>query len=309
MSATIDIAATERVLKARGELIMSRRFYGVLVSHVEPVLSRDFPTMATNGKQHFFNPEFVCSLTAQELLAVQAHETEHDARHHGTRRDGRNPEQWNIACDYAINVDLVDEGFRLPAGALIDRQYKGMSAEDIYRSRELDAQKAPKPKPDNDNGQGEGDDGAQDGPQDGAEGDGDQGTQGQQEASQPATSGDPGQCGEVLDAAPQGEGNAAVELDTKWERIVRQAASMARAVGQCPGHITREIERANNPARDWRDELREFCEQGSQRLETWNRPNRRHVGRGLTLPGSQKYGIAKAAFVIDTSGSYHGPQP
>ena len=265
MSATIDIAATERVLKARGELIMSRRFYGVLVSHVEPVLSRDFPTMATNGKQHFFNPEFVCSLTAQELLAVQAHETEHDARHHGTRRDGRNPEQWNIACDYAINVDLVDEGFRLPAGALIDRQYKGMSAEDIYRSRELDAQKAPKPKPDNDNGQGEGDDGAQDGPQDGAEGDGDQGTQGQQEASQPATSGDPGQCGEVLDAAPQGEGNAAVELDTKWERIVRQAASMARAVGQCPGHITREIERANNPARDWRDELREFCEQGSQR--------------------------------------------
>ena len=70
----IDQAATERVMKARGELIMSRRFYGVLVSNVEPVLSRDFPTMATDGKRHFFNPDFVCSLTAQELLAVQAHE-------------------------------------------------------------------------------------------------------------------------------------------------------------------------------------------------------------------------------------------
>ena len=252
---SIERAATERVLKARGELIMTRRFYGVLVSNVEPVLSRDFPTMATDGKRHFFNPEFVCSLSAQELLAVQAHESEHDARHHGTRREGRDPIKWNVACDYAINVDLVDEGFKLPQGALLDRQYKGMSAEDIYRSRELDAQKAPKPQPDNDNGeddagtQGDADDQG-DAVQNGSD-------PGDENDAQPATSGDPGQCGEVLDAAADTSTQAA-ELDTKWERIVRQAASMARAVGQCPGHITREIERANNPVRDWRDELREF---------------------------------------------------
>src|SRR5262245_33012472 len=135
-----DRVATDRVLKARGELILTRRFYGVLVSNVEPVLTRQHPTMATDGKRHYFNPDFIVTLTQQELLAVQAHESEHDARHHGTRRNGRDPVKWNEACDYAINIDLVDQGFTLPKGALLDGKYRGMSAEDIYRARELDAQ-------------------------------------------------------------------------------------------------------------------------------------------------------------------------
>src|SRR5262245_38656703 len=220
----IDALATSRVLKARGELILSRRFYGVLVSNVEPVLSRSVPTMATDSKRHFFNPEFVCSLTPQELLAVQAHESEHDARHHSTRRNGRDPYLWNVACDYAINIDLTDQGFKLPAGALLDAKYRGMSAEEIYRSRELD-QKS-KPQAGNKPGDGNG-------------------------------------CGEVLDAPPD-EPGAMSDQDVKWERIVRDAALVAKLAGQLPGHVTREIERNNNPVRDWRDELREFCEQGSQ---------------------------------------------
>src|SRR5262245_6003071 len=191
----IDEIATNRVLKARTELIMARRFYGVLVSNVIPILSRDFDTMATDGKHHYFNPEFVCSLSQEELLAVQAHESEHDARHHGTRRGNRDPEQWNIACDYAINIDLVDEGFKLPKCALLDRRYRGMSAEDIYRTRELDA------------------------------GGADSGNSG---------NGDPGGCGQVLDAA--GDAGKVSELDSHWERVTRQAAAMAKAVGQLPGH-------------------------------------------------------------------------
>jgi predicted metal-dependent peptidase len=264
-----DQIATERVLKARSELIQARRFYGALVFNVEPVLSRQFDTMATDGKRHFYNPDFIATLTQQELLAVQAHESEHDARHHGTRRNGRDPEQWNIACDYAINIDLVDEGFTLPAGALIDPQYRGMAAEDIYRSRELDAAKQ---KPGT--GQPGGNPGA----------------------------GDPGRCGQVLDSATDEAG--AAELDAKWERIVAQGATIARMAGQLPGHITREIERNQHPTRDWREELRSFCEDsGALRTETWNRPNRRFAYSGLILPGSQKQGISKAAFVIDTSGS------
>ena len=137
---SIEMESTERVLKARAELIQARRFYGVLLSNVEPVLSRKFPTMATDGRRHYFNPEFVATLTQVELLGVQAHESEHDARHHGTRRNGRDPKKWNEATDYAINIDLVDEGFVLPKGALLDPKYRGLSAEDIYRMRELDAE-------------------------------------------------------------------------------------------------------------------------------------------------------------------------
>jgi hypothetical protein len=44
---TATVLATERVAKARAELILDQTFYGVLVSQVEPTPSRQFPTMAT----------------------------------------------------------------------------------------------------------------------------------------------------------------------------------------------------------------------------------------------------------------------
>jgi len=343
-------ATLDRIEKARGRLVLEKkyRYYGVLVSNVEPILSGKVETAATNGKQHFWNPDFVEELTAEELLGVQVHETEHDARHHGTRRGGRDPNDWNVACDYAINIDLIDEGFTLPKGALIDPKYRGWSAEDIYRARELDNRK-PQPQPEGDDAdEDEGDDGTEqadtnpgqspgdegepgdepgDEPGEGAgegtgEGDGDgegegtgeggdapggagkpgQGTGSGSEAGQPVPngSGDPGRCGEVLDSA----GDVSISGDTpSWERIVRQARSIAKAAGALPGYVSREIERSNNPPRDWRDELRDFCEQGALRTETWNRPNRRFVGRGMILPGTQRDGVNKAAFLIDTSGS------
>ena len=320
--------ATERVLKARTELILARRFYGVLVSNVEPVVSRSIPTMATDGKRHFYNPEFVMGLTAEEMLGVQAHESEHDARHHGTRRNGRDPMEWNIACDYAINIDLLDEGFKLPKNAYVDPKYRGMSAEDIFRSRELDKQKElPKPEPedsednesdeteDKDEGENDANDDADepqekpaggsapgesdegDEPSEASEGEGD-GAEGENE---PTSSGDPGGCGEVLDTA-EDAGDIA-ENDQKWERIVRQAATMAKAAGQLPGHVSREIERANNPPQDWREVLRAWFDQGALRRETWNRPNRRFAGSGLYLPGNERDGVNKVAFLVDTSGS------
>ena len=378
----------ERVGKARARLILERRFYGVLVSNVDPLVSRRVPTAATNGKTHLWNPEYVEGLTDEELLGVQAHESEHDARHHGTRRGSRDPYRWNIAGDYSINGDLIAEGFTLPKGAYIDAKYTGMSTEDIYRSLELDEQRKqnqPQPEPedadeesdeqddgddeadtqpggqddDTDDGDDEGDDGSDadddesdaegdDADADGGDADGEAesegGGAGEGEGGEDAAdaddgssegtgegegegsgtgsgkgtgggdvgegddegqlgSGDPGGCGEVLDSEV-GDGEAAVaEDDAKWDRVVRQAASMAKAVGQLPGHISRDIERANNPPRDWRDELREFAEQGMLRVETWNRPNRRFIGRGLVLPSTIKDGINKAVFMIDTSGS------
>jgi predicted metal-dependent peptidase len=376
----IEREATARVMKARAELILARRFYGVLVSNVEPVCSRQVRTMATNSKQHFFNPDFIEKLTQTQLLAVQAHESEHDARHHSTRRGWRDPLKWNIACDYAINLDILGEGFDLPEGALIDERFRGMSAEDIFRCRELDEERerreqerqqqqpepTPKPEPDenegepnepepddgededengegegengedegedesedeDENGEGEGENGEDEGEdesededengegsgeadadEDATRGEGESGggAKGEVEAEGEAEAGDAepsdNGCGEVLDAPAEDVSDIA-EQDQRWERIVRQAASMAKAVGQCPGHISRDIERANNPPQDWREVLRTWFDQGALRRETWERPNRRFVGSGLYLPGNRKDGVNKVAFLVDTSGS------
>jgi predicted metal-dependent peptidase len=170
----IDKLAAKRVLNARTELITARRFYGVLVSNVEPRISREVPRAATNGKTHFWNPDFIATLTQTQLLAVQAHEAEHDARRHHSRRGARDPERWNKAGDYVINFDLKAEGFDLPEWALYDERFAGMSVEDAYRVLELDEQRQqPQPQPQADD---------QDEGNEADDQDGDQGDEGDQDA-------------------------------------------------------------------------------------------------------------------------------
>jgi predicted metal-dependent peptidase len=121
------------------------------------------------------------------------------------------------------------------------------------------------------------------------------------EGRDPRSSGDPGACGETIDASDD-LGEIANE-DAKWERVFRQAAMLAAKRGTAPGHIAREIERADHPPQSWREVLRAWFDHGATTQETWNRPNRRFVSSGLYLPGTMRDGINKAVFLIDTSGS------
>jgi hypothetical protein len=45
-----------------------------------------------------------------------------------------------MACDYAINPMLVDAGLTLPKDVLLDKRFRGMSAERIYNLLEEDEQ-------------------------------------------------------------------------------------------------------------------------------------------------------------------------
>jgi predicted metal-dependent peptidase len=368
----IDALATERVLKARSELILSRRFYGVLVTNTTPVLSRKHATLATDSVHHFYNPDYVATLDQDELLTVIAEETEHDARQHSSRRAGRDPKRWNKSCDYSIMCDLKAEGFKLPADSFYDPRFAGMSAEDIYRTLELEEQAQQQQQQEDDNAGDAGDDAEEDGARSaedaidngdqqteaddeadaseddgdasgegagddasdgedagassgGADGDGDaagddatggNSDRGDAEAGEadgdaagedggegegvPNTSGKRVSCGEVIDAPEPELGEAPAP---NWERIMRQAASISRGVGQLPAHVAREIEASNNRPQDWREQLRAFFDQGAERIETWNRPNKRFIGRGVMLPGSQRDGINKVVIINDVSGS------
>jgi predicted metal-dependent peptidase len=389
----LTVKAIERIARARAEIVLTNTFYGVALGQVEPLPNWNFPTMATNGKVHYFNPEFVTGLSFDETVFVQKHENEHDVRRHHTRRGNRDDLRWNKACDYAINIDLVDDGGKAPKKAFLDARFRGMSAEDIYRTLEIeeaeaerkrqeaeDEESSPEQSPEEGEDEGndedgdddaDGDDNApgddsqpgdeeeadkdgegeqgnspgQDGDgerggeapggedgqpgeaegagageakgdadgdgtgsgTDGAEGDaggdgtGAGGMPGEGEGRDPRSSGDPGGCGEVLDASDD-LGEIANE-DSKWERVFRQAAMLAAKRGTAPGHVAREIGRADHPPQDWREVLRAWFDHGATTQETWNRPNRRFVSSGLYLPGTMRDGINKAVFLIDTSGS------
>jgi predicted metal-dependent peptidase len=118
--------------KARTALLLDHPFFGTLLFRLDARARNSIATMATDGVSLYFNPEFVDELSSAELIGTLAHETMHPALQHQTRRGGREPKRWKMACDYAINPLLVDAGLTLPKNVLLDDRFRGMSAERIY---------------------------------------------------------------------------------------------------------------------------------------------------------------------------------
>src|SRR5262245_29278110 len=124
--------AYQRMSRARTQLVLDYPFFGSLSLRLDLVADNTCQTAYTNGRIIGFSPAFVMSLSTAEVLGLLAHEVLHCTNGHCWRRDNRDPKRWNIACDYAINGQLIESGFTLPAGALINPQYSDRFAEWIY---------------------------------------------------------------------------------------------------------------------------------------------------------------------------------
>jgi predicted metal-dependent peptidase len=130
------------------------------------------------------------------------------------------------------------------------------------------------------------------------------------EGSAPINAPDPGGCGGILDAAPAHDPVGRAEAERDWQTRLRQAAAIARTqAGTLPGFIKRIIDELNNPVIDWRVELRRFTDLSSHKDYTWARPSRRHLWRGLILPGLRPDRPAHVVLIIDSSGSVYDGRP
>ena len=117
-----------RLAVAKTQLMFYHPFVGSLVMQLPFRLTYDCPTMpgcrptaATDGKQIFFHPDFMESLTDSELLFVVAHEVFHPMFEHMLRRQNRDPMVWNMAADYVINYHITTEGIgTMPSIGLYD---------------------------------------------------------------------------------------------------------------------------------------------------------------------------------------------
>jgi len=128
-------AVGRRLLKARIQLALQQPFLAAALMRLpfrECANMSWCQTMATDGYHVFFNPAWTSELSDPELRGVLAHEVLHVLFAHGDRLQGRYPQQWNRACDYAINLLLIEQGFFLPVGGLISRSFTGLTAEEIY---------------------------------------------------------------------------------------------------------------------------------------------------------------------------------
>lgn len=98
----------------------------------------------TNGKSITFNPKFWDNFSQESRKFALKHELEHIARLYWLRRGSRDNKTWNAACDYVINGDAFDEGFRIPDyNVLHEPDFSGMTEEQIYDILLKDPSKIP----------------------------------------------------------------------------------------------------------------------------------------------------------------------
>ena len=73
--------------------------------------SQEINTAATNGKVFYWNPDFLESLSPEEVSTVMSHESYHVLFFHCTpeRSGGLDPHDWNIAVDYVVNATIETE--------------------------------------------------------------------------------------------------------------------------------------------------------------------------------------------------------
>jgi Putative metallopeptidase domain len=66
-------------------------------------------TAATNGKQFFYNPEFIVVKSLIGVRLILNHEAMHGIYTHSSLRSGRLIKLWNIAVDYKVNFNIMKD--------------------------------------------------------------------------------------------------------------------------------------------------------------------------------------------------------
>jgi predicted metal-dependent peptidase len=99
------------------------------------------PTAYTNGRDVVYGRDFIAKLSDAELRAVILHENKHKMyRHIATWKHlwKQSPDKANRACDYVINLEIVDEGkksngfIQLPKCGLYDEKYRGLNSAEVF---------------------------------------------------------------------------------------------------------------------------------------------------------------------------------
>lgn len=97
----------KRLLLSRMRILMNNGFYGLLLMQMIFAVDEKCETAATDGYRIYFGPKFMDDLSDSELDFVLMHEIMHAALNHCKRRDGRESEMYNIACDIVVNSNIL----------------------------------------------------------------------------------------------------------------------------------------------------------------------------------------------------------
>lgn len=268
-----------KLAAARTRLILDKPFLGALVLRLPLKAATWCRSTATDARALYYNPDWIDSLSNAQVQFALAHEALHCALGHFARRGHRIQRKWDMACDFAVNPILVDEGLTPPGEAIVLDVYRGMAAEEIY------------PCIDDSNDDSE--------MMDDHLWDGDEGGQGEQEQEQNAGSGGSAREGEAGQPPPLTV-QEKEQLQQQWQRHLAAAAQRAREAGRLSGQLARLTETALAAQVSWRALLSQYLSQTARDDYTWQRPSRRE---GEVIWPSLRSHSGDIHVAIDVSGS------
>lgn len=271
-----DAAAREKLVTARIGLLLKAPFFGNLATRLQLTNADAWcGTAATDGRKFYYNSEFINNLPLKQLEFLFGHEVLHVVYDHMGRRGNRDPKLWNIADDYCVNQDLVEQrvGEKIPV-ALYDAKFKGQSAEEVYdylyeNAEKIDIGKLLQQVLDEHlDGEGDGD-------------------------------------GEGDDEGGNRPKLSKAEMDAIRDEIKEAVLQAAQAVGagNLPAGVKRMIKDLTEPVISWQELLQQQIQSIIKDDFTWMRPSRRGWHMDAVMPGMKPGETIDICIAIDTSGS------
>jgi predicted metal-dependent peptidase len=332
----MDLDAIEtKLTAARAKLILDKPFLGALVLRL-PLAAADAnwcATTATDARKLYYNPAFIDSLSMAQTQFMLAHEALHCALSHFARRQHRVQHRWDLACDYAINPLLLEDGLTPPPNCNLMPQYLGMTAEEIYplidetdENETIDqhlfdqdnqsggGQQGQAPEKPESRQQRPGGGGENSEPEDDRESGGDtpldqESRQGQGDGAKPMDADASRSEQQQRDDDRDGRGEptppplGAEErqtLEVQWQQRLAGAAQQAMQAGKMGGSIARLVDHLLQPQLPWRMLLARYVTAMARDDFTYMRPSRRE---GEAILPSLKSSQVEIVVAVDTSGS------
>jgi predicted metal-dependent peptidase len=278
--ARTDAAVREKLITARIALLLKAPFFGNLATRLKLVNADEWcSTAATDGRNFYYNSEFVNKLPQKQVEFLVGHEVLHVVYDHMGRRQDRDGQLYNVAADYCVNADLINSkiGEKITSVPILyDKKYAGLSSEEVY---DLLYENAEKINVDDlikqmlDEHLDDGDDDSEEG-----EGEGEGGRPGKMTAEEKKA------------------------LRDEIREAVLQAAEAAGA-GNLPMGVKRLINKLTNPQLNWRELIRQQVQSLVRADFTWARMNRKGQHLDAILPGSNFAETIDVSVSIDASGS------
>jgi len=275
----------DKLITARVGLLLRHPFFGNLATRMQLIDASDWcSTLATDGRNFYYNNEFVDKLKPKEAEFGFAHEVLHNVFDHMGRREGRDPQLSNIAADYAANQILKDEKIgEVPNFIKIyqDNKYRGWSYEQIYnelyeKAEKIDLSQLGELLDEHLDGEGDGDSEGEDGDK-------------------------------------QGKGRPTLTAEEKKQirdeiKEAMIAAAQSAGAGRVPASLQRLITDFTEPKMDWRQMLRMNIQSIMKSNFSFSRPNRKSQHCGAILPGMMNEETIDVSVAIDMSGSISNQQ-